>query len=150
MVALGFELKKGELRITSLEGTLQAPAYVRHERRVFNPDLSRPELMNWFRQNFLEILNQQRPTSLSYRVSLAANSVDQMAYLHFPWGLLGLVSFDKGIRVVELNDRSYTAKRFGLPKGSNVENSLIALIGNHPPHWDSSQIKSALSEWAAL
>jgi len=106
--------------------------------------------MSWFKQNFTEIITNCAPDRVSYRVSLNANSVAQNAYLVFPWGVLNLVSFDHNIPTCEFNKMTFTAKRFGLPKGVKPEEHLDALFGVKPPHWDAAQKISVLTAWAGL
>jgi hypothetical protein len=150
MRAIGFELKKGELRFTLLEGPFHAPKYIAHGKRAFDPDSSRKDLMNWFKQNFLELIRAHPSDMIAYRVSLNAKSVDQTAYLLFPWGVLNLVAFEKGLKTLEYNKMSFTAKRFGLPKGAKPDEALDAHTGSPAPHWDESQRNSAFTAWAAL
>lgn len=150
MKSIGFELKKGELRFSVLEGAFAAPQWVVHDRRVFNPDLDRASLMSWFKQNFMETLDKAAPQRVAYRVSLNANKVAQIGYLLLPWGVLNLIAFEKGLQTFEYNKMTFTAKRFGLPKGTNPEDHLDNLFGPKSPHWDSSQKVSVLAAWAAL
>lgn len=150
MKTLGFELKKGELRFSVLSGTLALPQYISHGRRVFHPDASRPDLMSWFKKNFVEIINDCGPDRVAYRVSLNANSVAQVSYLLFPWGVLNLVLFERGIPASEFNKMSFTPKRFGFPKGVKPEDQVDVSFGVKAPHWDGPQKISILAAWAAL
>jgi len=150
MKVIGFELKKGELRFSVLEGTLALPQWVSHGRRVFNPELARTDLMSWFKQNFIEILEACAPDKAAYRVSLNASSVDQNAYLLFPWGVLNLVAFERNLPTVEFNKMTFSPKRFGLPKTVKPDDHLGTLFGARPPHWDAAQKTSVLAAWAGL
>lgn len=150
MKVIGFEIKKGELRFSVLEGAVDAPVWVTHGRRVFNAESPRTDLMSWFKQNFLEIVTACSPEKISYRVSLNAKTVAQNAYLLFPWGILNLIAFEKSIPICEFNKMTFTAKRFGLPKGVKPDEQLDVLFGARPPHWDDAQKISVLAAWAGL
>lgn len=150
MKVLGFELKKGELRFSLVTGSFENAKWDSQGRRIFNPELPRVDLMCWFKQNFNEIINDCSPDRVAYRVSLNAKSVSQVSYLLFPWGVLNLVAFERGIPTREFNKMSFTAKKFGLPKGVKPEDQVDDKFGVHLPHWDASQKISILTAWAGL
>ncbi|SEC58520.1 hypothetical protein SAMN05444161_1422 [Rhizobiales bacterium GAS191] len=104
--------------------------------------------MKTFHNLFTELLAEVPPEIVTYRVSQAAKSIDQIAYLLMPLGLLGKLCHDKHIPVRELNSSSYTHKKFGLPRGIKPLDHWIAAIGPTSPHWDQSQQNATLGAWS--
>lgn len=148
--ALGIDLLKGDIRWTVLEGTLSAPVYVRHGRTKYNPELTRPQMANDFSHNFLELIAEYKPKAIGYRVNHKVDRVDQAAYLIMPFGILAAMCFSKDIELVEYNNNSYTAKRFGLGRGVDPAEACSQLLGSPAPHWDKNQKNSAMSAWGCL
>jgi hypothetical protein len=148
MKSLGIDLKKEEIRWCLVSGTLQTPIYESHGRKKYSIPSDRAELMKTFHNLFTELLAEVSPEIVTYRVTQAAKSIDQMAYLLMPLGILGKLCHDGNISVRELNSSSYTYKKFNLPKGSKPLDHWIASLGPTVPHWDQSQQNATLSAWA--
>ena len=150
MTAIGFDIKKNEMRYTVLEGKLNKPKYVDHGGRIYDANLSRPDLAAWFKQNFIELIVKNGSPSIAYRVSINVPKIEQIAYMHYPWGVLNLLSHERGLHISEFNSKSFTAKRFGLARGSKPAEIVDNYLGTHPPYWDDLQRSSALAAWALL
>ena len=84
MSALGFNIKKGELWHCVLSGTRREPVDLADSRHLVDPDQPRTALANYFKQTFGEVISRTAPDRLAYRVSLDANSADQVAHPDVP------------------------------------------------------------------
>jgi len=111
--ALGFNIKKGELRHCVLSGTRREPVYASHGRGRSDPNQSRTALANYFKQTFGEVIFRTTPDRLAYRVSLDAKSADQVAYLTFPFDILSLVANDRSLPISEYVSQSFSKKALG-------------------------------------
>ena len=148
MRTLGFNLRKGELYFCCLSGSKEQPVYEIHGRHKFEPTQSRPDLSNFFKQTFAEILESQQVDLLSYRLSLDAKSSDQIAYLTFPFGVLNLLAFEKGLPIREYTTQSFTKKALGF-EGDKFK-ACDDLIKGCPTDWKEPVKLAALSAWMAL
>lgn len=148
LTVLGFNLRKGELHHSALGGSRSKPVYVRHGRDPFDPGQSRPALSHFFRQTFGEVIGANNPDRLAYRLSIEAASADQMAYLIFPFGVLNLLAFEKGLPSHEFTSRSFTPKALGY-KGDKLV-ACDELIGGRPDSWPEGAKYAALAAWMVL
>ena len=147
MKSLGVELKKEEICRCLVSGSLLVPRFEKHGRKKYSLTDNRAELMSTHNL-FTELLAEVSPEIVVYRVSQAANSIDQIAYLLMPLGLLGKLCPDRHIPVRELNSFTYTYKKFKLPKGVKPLDHWLAAIGPTAPHWDQPQQNATLSAWS--
>lgn len=70
MAILGFNLQKGELHFCLMDGTRAEPQYVAHDRHRFDVDQSKPDMANFFKQTFNEVIEARQPQRLAYRLSM--------------------------------------------------------------------------------
>lgn len=150
MTVIGFDVKKNELRYTVLKGRLKQPEYLSHGRRIYDAAQRRPDLAGWFKQNFVELIVKSGADGIGYRVSTNVPKVEQIAYMHYSWGVLNLIAYERGLAIEEFNSKSFTAKRFELPRGSKPIAVVDDFLGSHPPYWDDLQRSAALAAWARL
>jgi Holliday junction resolvasome RuvABC endonuclease subunit len=146
--ALGFNIKKGELWHCVLSGTRREPVYVSHNRDRFDPDQPRTALANYFKQTFGEVISRTTPDRLAYRVSLDANSADQVAYLTFPFGILNLVAHDLSLPISEYVSQSFSKKALGF--AGNKFEACDEMIAGSPDKWGDPEKLAALAAWMAL
>ena len=99
MTAIGFNISKGVIWSCVLDGTRSAPEFKDLGRQRFNPDQPRPELANYFKQVFGEIIDRVPSARLAYRLTLNAKRADQVTYLCFPFGILNLVAHERGLPI---------------------------------------------------
>jgi hypothetical protein len=150
MLILGIELAKSQVKWTLLEGTVDAPVYLSHGKSNYDLSRQRPALLDELNKIFLELLVQHKPSKVAYRVSKNASSIEQIAYLHYPFGVLLLRCNELKIPTEEFNSSSFTHKRLRFPKGTPKYEACDSKIGSHAPGWDDQQRNSALSAWSAL
>lgn len=148
MSVIGFNIKKGELWYCILDGKRSAPSYVRHDRHRFDATQSRGSMAHFFKQTFNEIIDRAHPNALAYRVSLDANSADQVAYLCFPFGILNLIAHERGTPISEFVTQSFSKKALGFV-GDKFD-ACDACIANPPAKWDRDAKLAALSAWMSL
>ncbi|TNC72574.1 hypothetical protein [Rubellimicrobium roseum] len=148
LTVLGFNLRKGELHYCSLGGSKSQPIYVAHGRDPFDPSQSRAALSHFFRQTFGEVIGANNPDQLAYRLSMDAKSADQMAYLVFPFGVLNLLGFEKGLPTHEFTSQSFTPKALGY-KGDKLA-ACDELIACRPNSWPDGAKYAALAAWMVL
>jgi Holliday junction resolvasome RuvABC endonuclease subunit len=148
MSALGFNIKKGELWFCVLTGSRSKPVYVQHDRHRFDATQSRSSLAHFFKQTFNEIVDRTNPSKMAYRLSLDANSADQVAYLCFPFGILNLIAHERGNKIAEFTSQSFTKKALDFP-GDKLD-ACDARIANPPGKWDRDAKLAAMAAWMTL
>lgn len=133
MPCLGFNILKGELFYCLLDGTKPSPSHVDSGVHRFDPSQPKPDLANFFKQTFREVVERARPTKLAYRLSLETAKADQFAYLAFPFGVLNLLAHENGLPIAEFTMQAFTKRALKDPshpqnKANNARwNELIAL-----------------------
>jgi hypothetical protein len=85
---------------------------------------------------------------MAYRVSLDANSADQVAYLTFPFGILNLVAHDLSLPISEYVSQSFSKKALGFT-GNKFE-ACDEMIAGSPDKWGDPEKLAALAAWMAL
>lgn len=148
MAGLGFNISKGAIWYCALQGSVGAPIYVEHGRQRFNPDQSRPHLVNFCKQTFGELIDRFPSFNIAYRLTLNAKSADQVAYLCFPFGILNLVAHERGISVREYTTPSFSKKALGYI-GDKLDACDTHIVGR-PEKWDRDEKLAALSAWMVL
>ena len=96
MKIVGFDIHKGFLRCSILEGTKSNPTLVDNQRRTVLSTHSTPALMDWFESTFEEIITLHRPNKIGYRLSLEPKK-EQLHYLSFPYAILNLICHKRNI-----------------------------------------------------
>jgi len=149
---LGFDVERARIHICILSGSRSSPTFIAHECRNFSSKTCVPELMNFFRHTYEEIIKEHHPEAIGYRVAMShghsAKSLDQYPYLYFGYGLLNLVAFEREIPIRLFTVMSFNKSFFG-QDGSRSE-LCDNLLGTHPPHWNESARSAALSALGAL
>lgn len=148
MSVLGFNLQKGELHFCLLDGRRTAPRYLLHDRHRFNPDQSKPELANFFKQTFNELFEAHQPGAFAYRLTMDAKKADQLAYLVFPFGILNLIAYERGIESTQSTLHTFTKKALGY-QGDKFS-ACDAKIADCPASWTNPAKLAALSAWISL
>jgi len=139
---------KGAVWHCVLEGTRSAPTYVSHSKDRFDADKPRKELANHFKQTFGETISQTRPDRLAYRLSLDANSADQIAYLSFSFGILNLLAHDLDLPIREFCSQAFT--KSALSYQGDKFDACDERITNRPPKWGNPEKLAALAAWLTL
>jgi hypothetical protein len=151
--SLGINLMKGFVHYAVLEGTSDAPVYVAHDRSRFDADQGRSDQANFFRNLFNELITRHTPGFIGYRVSLDAKKADQVAYLHFPYGVLNLVAFDQHIPADGITSSAFTAKRLKRAPAPGAKFDKLAAceaIAGCPNVWNNDAKVAALTAWVFL
>jgi hypothetical protein len=133
-----------------LEGTRTNPVFIDKGRLVVDPNTPTPQRMLWFDQNFVSIIAEYDPHRVCYRLFWKTNTLEQAGNFHFPYGILNLVCYQRGLEILEIGHQAITARRLSLPRGTNLMSACDNTIGEHPPYWDDTQRQSALVAWIGL
>jgi hypothetical protein len=129
-----------------VEGTRQNPTYVGHGRLVTPDPTEVPALMDWYESKFVRLIEDHTPEKIAYRLTLVP-SKEQLFYAEFPFGVLNLVAYRRGIPVACLTPQSFTASRLGRPKGTDIKAECDGVFGRPSPHWDDNQRYAVLMAW---
>lgn len=148
MPCIGFNINKGELHYCVLQGTKSTPAFIDLGVHKFNPNQTRTELSNFFKQTFKEIIDKYKPSIISYRLSLEAKSSEQLSYLVFPYGILNLIAHESGLQIHEYVLQSFTKRALGFD-GDKFE-ACNSKISNFPTSAKKEDRVAALSAWMTL
>lgn len=149
MTSLGFNIQKGEVWYCEMTGTRASPVFVAVDRLRFQPAASRPELMNLFKQTFSEILAKKPCGRIGYRLSLDAKKADQLSYLVFPFGVLNLLAYERGLETSEFTSQSFSKRALAYADGDKFA-ACDARIEGRPEKWSNSERLAALSAWMTL
>lgn len=144
---------KGFVHHAVLEGTAEAPVYVAHDRSRFDAEQRRTDQANFFQNLFNELVTRHAPNVIGYRISLDAKKTDQVAYLHFPYGVLNLVAYDQHIPADGVTSSVFTAKRLKRPPASGAKFDKLAAcetIAGCPSGWNNDAKIAALTSWVFL
>ncbi|TBY27453.1 hypothetical protein [Rhizobium leguminosarum] len=148
MAILGFNLQKGELHFCLLDGTRPDPRYLMHGRHRFEVDQPRPEMANFFKQTFNELIEAQQPRGLAYRLSMDGKKADQIAYLTFPFGILSLVAYERGLAIAQSTIHTFTKK--ALAHSGDKFTACDERIEDCPAAWPNAAKLAALAAWMSL
>lgn len=148
MSILGFNLQKGELHFCLLEGTRADPRYIMHDRHRFEVDQPKPEMVNFFKQTFNEVIEARQPRGLAYRLSMDGKKADQIAYLTFPFGVLSLVAYERGLPVEQSTINTFTKKALAHP--GDKFTACDDRIADRPGTWSNGAKLAALAAWMSL
>lgn len=149
MRVLGIHLLKGEFRFGVLEGTKQQPLLIASRRVVTLSHENAPLLMDWYDSQFRQLMASYSPDKISYRLTLEPKK-DQLITSEFPYGILNLLAHQAGLPINSYTAQNYTASRLGLPKGADLQVHCDAVLGVHPPYWDTNQRNAILAAWFDL
>ncbi len=148
MPRLGFNILKGELHYCALDGSRSSPSHIDLGVHRFDPQQRKPDLANFFKQTFREIVDRTQPTKLAYRLSLEVSKADQFAYLAFPYGILNLLAHERGLPIDEFTMQSFTKRALGFT-GDKFD-ACCAMITGFPAGAKKDTKTAALAAWMAL
>ncbi|MBY3206886.1 MULTISPECIES: hypothetical protein [Rhizobium] len=148
MAILGFNLQKGELHFCLMEGTRANPRYLMHDRHRFEVDQPKPEMANFFKQTFNELIEARQPQGLAYRLSMDGKKADQIAYLTFPFGILSLVAYERKLAVAQSTIHTFTKK--ALAHTGDKFTACDERIADCPAAWPNAAKLAALAAWMSL
>ena len=149
MKVLGLHIAAGQLRFTVLEGTKAAPSLLGKDRLLTSDPSKVPELMDWYENQFTQLLNLYLPDRIAYRLTLTPRKM-QLFTSCFPFGILYLLAYRRNIPVTPYVSANYVASRLNLPKGTDIYAHCDHVLGSHPPYWDMNQKHSVLAAWFEL
>lgn len=148
MRVLGFNISKDKIAYCLVEGQKSDCQLVVRSIEKFDSSQSIPELTNFFREAFLEIINRQKPDKLAYRMSLEGKKAS-IPYLYFSFGILNLIAYERSLAIEQSISQTFSAKSLG-QKGDKFEicDNLIADIPSDK--WTNDHRYAALAAWMAL
>jgi len=149
MRVLGFNLQKGHIRYSVLEGTKDAPILVEKNRHKVITASSTSDLMDWFETTFDSLISRVMPDKIAYRLALEPRKA-QISYLTFPYAILNLIVHKKNLPITEYTSRNFVPSKFGLDKKTDIYNYCDTIFGMNPPYWDKAQKYSLIAAWLEL
>lgn len=149
MSVLGIYIAAGQLRYSVLDGTKAAPIMRTKDKLTTPTSADVPALMDWFDTQFQMILDQHSPDKIAYRLTLAPKKAQLFTSI-YPFGILNLIAFQKGIPIASFVAGNYVASKLGLPKNTDLYTHCDNLLGRNPPYWDKNQKHSVLAAWFEL
>jgi len=149
MKVLGIHVAKSQFRYAVLEGTKEAPVLVMKDKQTTVDPNDVPALMDWYDTQISAILAAHSPNKIAYRLTLEPKK-EQLFTSEFPLGILNLHAHKLGIPIREYVPRSFVATKLGLPKDTDLYAHCDAVIGEHPPYWDTNQKHAVLAAWFEL
>lgn len=148
MPRVGFNILKGELHYCVLAGSKDSPTFVDMGVHRFDPRQPRPDLANFFKQTFREIIDHSQPAKLAYRLSIEAKKADQFAYLAFPFGVLNLLAHERALPINEFVMQSFSKRALGFT-GDKFD-ACGSMITGFPADAKKDSKTAALAAWMAL
>jgi hypothetical protein len=148
MKVTGFNIAKSKLSYCTVAGTKASAQLVNKACEKFSPEQPAPQLVNYFKQAFSEIIGREKPDSIAYRISFEAVKAS-IPYLHFSFGILNLVAHDLQVPIVETNGSTFSARALGI-KGDKFESCDKLINGVPSSNWNNEYRYAALAAWMAL
>jgi Holliday junction resolvasome RuvABC endonuclease subunit len=146
--SLGFNICKARLCYSLLEGKKKSATLLSKGYEKYDPEQPLPEMANYFKQTFKEVIDREKPDIIAYRLSLEAKKAS-IPYLHFSYGILNLVAHEISIPIEQTISQTFSAKALG-KKGDKFE-VCDQLISNIPEQkWNNDFRYAALAAWMAL
>ena len=149
MKTLGFNLQKGQIRYSLLEGTKDNPILIEKNLHKVISSPSIPNLMDWFETTFQSLIIRLEPDKIAYRLALEPKRV-QISYLTFPYAVLNLIAYKKELPIAEYTSGNFVASKFGLDKKVDIYKYCDKVFGINPPYWDTNQKYSVIAAWLEL
>jgi hypothetical protein len=149
MVTLGINLEKNSFRYTVLSGTRKSPKLKIKEKVTITAASSISQLMDWYETTFKLIIDKNSPDKIGAKLSLEGKR-NQIAYWYYPYGILHMICYKKGLQIEEFTVRNFTPSKFNLPKTTDLYDYIDKNIGEFPPYWDRNQKYSVLSAWMVM
>jgi hypothetical protein len=112
MKSIGFNISKERLSYCILEGTKSSCKLAFRAYEKFDAGQPLPEMMNYFRQTFSELLSRHEPDIIAYRMSLEGKKAS-IPYLCFSYGILNLLSYEQEIPIVQTISATFSKKQLG-------------------------------------
>ena len=142
MKILGFNIAKGRLTYCLIEGPKTAATLLDHGYEKFDPARPIPDMANYFKQTFCELIKRGQPDQISYRMSLEAKK-DSISYLLFSYGILNLIAHEQGLHIAQTISQTFSSKALGA-KGDKFQ-ICDQLIKAPKSSWDNNYRYAALS-----
>jgi hypothetical protein len=127
-----------------LQGSRTLPEFHKKEKILLPENYTIPETVAWFETQLELILDNLKPVSISYKLTINNITNNYVSCVYYGQGILNLLCHKKGIQISHTAPSAIVPSKFNQPKGSNLHNYLDNLIGIHPPHWDKVMKDTAL------
>lgn len=136
MTTIAFNFTSNTLEYVALTGTKVHP--VLHSKgKIFLPaNHDIPQTVAWFETQLDLLLNNIKPTKVSYRLTVMKVTNNYVSSVYYGQGILNLLSHKKGIQISYTSPTSVTASKFNQPKGTNLTDYIENLLGKQQPPWD--------------
>lgn len=144
MRALGFVFHSAEFYVVTLEGTKSQPRFISSKRILFPKGLEVPNLTPWVEEQLNLLIADLRPTHIAYKLTAALPKHQQIFNIYFSLAILNLLAAKSKIAIKPVAPISIRPQALGLAKGTNWAQHINTVIGQHPPHWDSTAIEAAM------
>ena len=148
MSAVGFNISKDKISYVVILGNRNSCKVLFHSVEKFDSSQPIPEMANYFKEAFAEIITKHKPDRISYRMSLESKKAN-IPYLYFSYGVLNLLAYEKGIAITQTISQSFSAKELG-HKGDKftVCDQIIDDIPSSK--WNNDHRYAALAAWISL
>lgn len=148
MSVVGFNISKDKISYVILEGSKNSCRVNYHSIEKFDSTQPTPELVNYFKEAFLEIITKHKPDRIAYRMSLESKKAN-IPYLYFSYGVLNLFAYERGIAINQTISQTFSAKELG-QKGDKfaVCDQIIADVPSSK--WTNDHRYAALAAWVSL
>ena len=147
MKILGFNISKARLAYCLVEGSKSNASLIDHGYEKFDPIRPIPEMANYFKQTFSELIKKSEPYGIAYRMSLESKK-DSISYLLFSFGILNLVAHEQGLAIHQTISQTFSAKALGMKGDKFVV--CDQLLKGLPSTWDNNYRYAALSALVSL
>lgn len=141
---IGFNFSVGGLYYVVMDGTKESPAFIKKEKIPLPPNLSTPELVEWYQTQIELILNSEKGVKIIYKLSISNVTNDMVQKVYYGQAILNLACKKKNIPIAHVSPSSIVPSKFGLPKKADLYAFLDSKIGTHPPYWDKMMKDTAL------
>jgi hypothetical protein len=144
MTTIAFTFSTNDFEFVTLTGTKAIPILHSKGKIVLPTNYDIPQTVAWFETELDLLLNNIKPDSVSYRLTVVNVTNSYVSNVYYGQGILNLLCHKKSIRISHTSPSSITPNKFNQPQGTNLSAYIEGLLGKQPSPWDKGIKDTAL------
>jgi len=144
MSILGFTFTTTGIYLCSISGTKLEPVLNRKLKLNLPQNLQVEQLVEWFETELSLILNKDKPSYVTYRLTFSNISHNYIANVFYGQAILNLLCSKRSIGISHTSPASIVASKFNLPKDADLRKYIDLILGSPANPWDAKMRDNAL------
>lgn len=144
MSILGFTFSTTGIYLCSISGTKTEPILDRKLKLNLPKNLQVEQLVEWFETELSLILNKDKPSYVTYRLSFSNVNHNYITHVFYGQAVLNLLCSKQNINISHTSPSSIVPSKFDLPKGADLRQYIDVLLGSPANPWDIKMRDNAL------